>query len=58
MKAISDFNQTQLQNCLNEFYNFQGQAERIKNSLHQGSLQVPHLFLMSFYHAASIRFSQ
>lgn len=30
MKAISDFNQTQLQNCLNEFYNFQGQAERIK----------------------------
>lgn len=30
IKAISDFNQTQLQNCLNEFYNFQGQAERIK----------------------------
>ncbi|MCW3161190.1 hypothetical protein OH806_07905 [Chryseobacterium sp. WLa1L2M3] len=28
--AISDFNQMQLQNCLNEFYNFQGQAERIK----------------------------
>ncbi|KIC64311.1 bestrophin family protein [Chryseobacterium taiwanense] len=30
IKAISEFNQTQLQNCLNEFYNFQGQAERIK----------------------------
>jgi putative membrane protein len=29
-KAISDFNQTQLQTCLNEFYGFQGQAERIK----------------------------
>lgn len=28
--AISDFNQTQLQTCLNEFYGFQGQAERIK----------------------------
>jgi len=28
--VISDFNQTQLQNCLNEFYNYQGQAERIK----------------------------
>lgn len=30
MNAITDFNQTQLQNALNEFYNFQGQAERIK----------------------------
>ncbi len=30
IQAISDFNQTQLQTCLNEFYNFQGQAERIK----------------------------
>ncbi|WBV60372.1 bestrophin family ion channel [Chryseobacterium camelliae] len=30
IQAISDFNQTQLQACLNEFYNFQGQAERIK----------------------------
>lgn len=30
MNAITDFNQTQLQNSLNEFYNFQGQAERIK----------------------------
>ena len=27
---ISDFNQTQLQNCLNQFYDYQGQAERIK----------------------------
>ncbi|RKS97663.1 bestrophin family protein [Chryseobacterium defluvii] len=30
MKAISDFNQMQLQTGLNEFYGFQGQAERIK----------------------------
>ncbi|MGU3373900.1 bestrophin family protein [Chryseobacterium sp. M5A1_1a] len=30
MNAITDFNQVQLQNCLNEFYGFQGQAERIK----------------------------
>lgn len=30
IKAISDFNQVQLQTCLNEFYAFQGQAERIK----------------------------
>jgi len=30
MGAITEFNQTQLQNALNEFYNFQGQAERIK----------------------------
>lgn len=30
MNAITDFNQTQLQNSLNEFYGFQGQAERIK----------------------------
>lgn len=29
-KHISDFNQMQLQTCLNEFYDFQGQAERIK----------------------------
>ncbi|NML71094.1 hypothetical protein HHL23_14995 [Chryseobacterium sp. RP-3-3] len=29
-KIISEFNQVQLQNCLNEFYNYQGQAERIK----------------------------
>ncbi|SEW32171.1 putative membrane protein [Chryseobacterium wanjuense] len=28
--AISDFHQMQLQNSLNEFYGFQGQAERIK----------------------------
>lgn len=28
--AISDFNQKQLQDCLNEFYTLQGQAERIK----------------------------
>jgi len=27
---ISEFNQMQLQTCLNEFYGFQGQAERIK----------------------------
>ncbi|WP_294216243.1 bestrophin family ion channel [uncultured Chryseobacterium sp.] len=27
---LSDFNQMQLQTCLNEFYGFQGQAERIK----------------------------
>ncbi|MGE8379652.1 MAG: bestrophin family protein, partial [Sphingobacterium sp.] len=27
---ISDFNQTQLQNSLNQFYDYQGQAERIK----------------------------
>lgn len=27
---ISDFNQMQLQTCLNQFYDFQGQAERIK----------------------------
>lgn len=30
MKAISDFNQMQLQDCLTEFYTLQGQAERIK----------------------------
>lgn len=30
MQAISDFNQMQLQDCLNEFYTWQGQAERIK----------------------------
>lgn len=30
MDAITDFNQTQLQNSLNDFYGFQGQAERIK----------------------------
>ncbi|ROH98027.1 bestrophin family protein [Chryseobacterium daecheongense] len=30
IKAISDFNQMQLQTTLNEFYGFQGQAERIK----------------------------
>ncbi|GAB0155938.1 bestrophin family ion channel [Chryseobacterium sp. Alg-005] len=30
IQAISDFNQMQLQNSLNEFYGFQGQAERIK----------------------------
>lgn len=29
-QIISDFNQTQLQNCLNQFYDYQGQAERIK----------------------------
>jgi len=29
-KAISDFNQIQLQDCLTEFYALQGQAERIK----------------------------
>ncbi|MBK1895721.1 bestrophin family protein [Chryseobacterium paridis] len=29
-KVISDFNQMQLQSCLNQFYDFQGQAERIK----------------------------
>jgi len=29
-KVISEFNQMQLQTCLNEFYGFQGQAERIK----------------------------
>ncbi len=29
-KIISEFNQMQLQNSLNEFYNYQGQAERIK----------------------------
>lgn len=29
-KVISDFHQMQLQDCLNEFYNYQGQAERIK----------------------------
>lgn len=29
-KIISEFNQVQLQNALNEFYNYQGQAERIK----------------------------
>ena len=28
--AISDFNQMQLQDCLNEFYTLQGQAERIE----------------------------
>lgn len=28
--SISDFNHMQLQNCINEFYNLQGQAERIK----------------------------
>lgn len=28
--VISEFNQKQLQDCLNEFYNYQGQAERIK----------------------------
>ncbi|MDC8103049.1 MULTISPECIES: bestrophin family protein [Chryseobacterium] len=28
--TISDFNQMQLQSCLNQFYDFQGQAERIK----------------------------
>lgn len=28
--VISEFNQMQLQTCLNEFYAFQGQAERIK----------------------------
>ncbi|ASK32456.1 hypothetical protein CEY12_21265 [Chryseobacterium sp. T16E-39] len=28
--VISDFNQMQLQSCLNQFYDFQGQAERIK----------------------------
>ncbi len=30
LKTISDFNQKQLQDCLNEFYTLQGQAERIK----------------------------
>ncbi|KPE52179.1 bestrophin family protein [Chryseobacterium indologenes] len=30
MNAITEFNQMQLQTCLNEFYAFQGQAERIK----------------------------
>jgi len=30
MNAITEFNQMQLQTCLNEFYGFQGQAERIK----------------------------
>lgn len=30
INAISDFNQMQLQNSLNDFYGFQGQAERIK----------------------------
>ena len=30
MNAISEFNQIQLQDCLNEFYTLQGQAERIK----------------------------
>ena len=30
MNVITDFNQMQLQTCLNEFYAFQGQAERIK----------------------------
>lgn len=30
MNIISDFNQMQLQDCLNEFYTLQGQAERIK----------------------------
>ena len=29
-QGISDFNQMQLQDCLNEFYTLQGQAERIK----------------------------
>jgi len=29
-EAISEFNQIQLQDCLNEFYTLQGQAERIK----------------------------
>ncbi|CAM3869962.1 bestrophin family protein [Sphingobacterium prati] len=29
-QVISDFNQMQLQTCLNQFYDFQGQAERIK----------------------------
>lgn len=29
-QIISDFNQTQLQTCLNQFYDYQGQAERIK----------------------------
>lgn len=28
--VISEFNQKQLQDCLNDFYNYQGQAERIK----------------------------
>ena len=30
IRAISEFNQMQLQNSLNDFYDFQGQAERIK----------------------------
>ncbi|MDR2238479.1 MAG: hypothetical protein LBE92_20315 [Chryseobacterium sp.] len=30
LNVISEFNQMQLQTCLNEFYAFQGQAERIK----------------------------
>lgn len=29
-QVISDFNQMQLQSCLNQFYDYQGQAERIK----------------------------
>ncbi len=46
---ITDFNQTQLQDCLNDFYNHQGRAERIKKfPLPRQFAQAGFLFIIIF----------